>query len=44
MDWTAFDLAKKKTVNADLKYWFGAEFMYCHSTGFKPTEDICTIV
>ena len=28
MEWTAFDLAKKKTVNADLKYWFGTEFMY----------------
>ena len=27
-EWTAFDLAKKKTVNADLKYWFGTEFMY----------------
>ena len=28
MDWTAYDLVKKKTVNADLKYWFGNEFTY----------------
>ena len=26
MEWTAYDLATKKTVNANLIYWFGEEF------------------
>ena len=32
MEWTAYDLAMKKTVNANLKYWFGEEFMNCHAS------------
>ena len=27
MEWTAYDLATKKTVAANLKYWFGNDFM-----------------
>ena len=32
MDLTAYDLAKKKTVHADLKYWFGNKFTYQHAS------------
>ena len=37
MKWTACDLAKKKTVNADLKYWVGNEFTYWGASDV-PTE------
>ena len=31
MEWTAYDLSTKKTVIANLKYWFGDEFTNHHA-------------
>ena len=31
-EWTGYDLSTKKTVTANLKFWFGNEFMNCHAS------------
>ena len=31
-EWTGYDLSTEKTVTANLKFWFGNEFMNCHAS------------
>ena len=31
-EWTGYDLSTKKTVTANLKFWFGNEFTNCHAS------------
>ena len=31
-EWTGYDLSTKKTVSANLKFWFGNEFTNCHAS------------